>query len=66
MIENKPVARMLFKYGRVGQPIPTELYQAVADILAFVYRTHRLYFHDLKQRRAEFERTQSLEREGLD
>jgi flagellar biosynthetic protein FlhB len=63
MIENKPVARMLFKYGRVGQPIPTELYQAVADILAFVYRTHRLYFHDLKQRRAEFERTQSLERE---
>ena len=56
MIENKPVARMLFKYGRVGKPIPTELYQAVADILAFVYRTHRLYFHELKHRRAEFER----------
>ncbi len=58
MMENKPVARMLFKYGRVGQPIPAELYQAVADILAFVYRTHRLYFHELKQRRAEFERSQ--------
>ena len=64
MVENKPVARMLFKYGRVGQPIPTELYQAVADILAFVYRTHRLYFYDLKQRRAEFERNQALERES--
>jgi flagellar biosynthetic protein FlhB len=63
MIENKPVARMLFKYGRVGKPIPIELYQAVADILAFVYRTHRLYFHELKQRRAEFERAQRSEQE---
>jgi flagellar biosynthetic protein FlhB len=64
-IENKPVARMLFKYGRVGKPIPTELYQAVADILAFVYRTHRLYFHDLKHRRVGFERAQALEREPI-
>lgn len=63
MVENKPVARMLFKYGRVGKPIPTELYQAVADILAFVYRTHRLYFHELKRRRAEFERAQPTDRE---
>jgi flagellar biosynthetic protein FlhB len=52
MVENKPVARMLFKHGRVGQPIPAGLYQAVADILAFVYRTHRYYFHRLKERRA--------------
>jgi len=51
MVENKPVARMLFKHGKVGQPIPTGLYQAVADILAFVYRTHRYYFHKLKERR---------------
>jgi flagellar biosynthetic protein FlhB len=53
MVENKPVARLLFKAGRVGKPIPVELYQAVADILAFVYRTHRYYFHQLKTRRAE-------------
>ncbi len=53
MIENKPVARMLFKVGRVGKPVPVELYQAVADILAFVYKTHRYYFHRLKERRAE-------------
>ena len=53
MVENKPVARMLFKYGKVGKAIPLELYQAVAEILAFVYKTHRYYFHELKQRRAE-------------
>ena len=52
MVENKPVARMLFKHGKVGQPIPLGLYQAVADILAFVYKTHRYYFHKLKERRA--------------
>jgi len=52
MVENKPVARMLFKHGKVGQAIPVGLYQAVADILAFVYRTHRYYFHRLKERRA--------------
>lgn len=51
MVENKPVARLLFKAGRVGKPIPAQLYQAVADILAFVYRTHRYYFHRLKERR---------------
>ena len=52
MVENRPVARALFKYGRVGKAIPIELYQAVADILAFVYKTHRYYFHQLKVRRA--------------
>ena len=51
-VENKPVARMLFKHGKVGQAIPAGMYQAVADILAFVYRTHRYYFHKLKERRA--------------
>jgi len=50
-IENKPVARMLFKFGKVGEAIPAQLYQVVAEILGFVYRTHRLYFHELKRRR---------------
>ncbi|MFT3783270.1 MAG: EscU/YscU/HrcU family type III secretion system export apparatus switch protein [Nibricoccus sp.] len=53
MVENKPVARMLYALGRVDEPIPSELYQAVAEILAFVYRTHRYYFFRLKSRRAE-------------
>jgi flagellar biosynthetic protein FlhB len=38
VIENKPLARALLKAGRVGLPIPTELYVAVAEILAFVFR----------------------------
>jgi flagellar biosynthetic protein FlhB len=52
-VENKPVARMLFALGEVGEGIPQELYQAVAEILAVVYRTHRFYFHQLKTRRLE-------------
>jgi flagellar biosynthetic protein FlhB len=53
MVENKPVARLLFALGKVGEGIPPELYQAVAEILAVVYRTHRFYFHQLKTRRLE-------------
>lgn len=52
-VENKPVARLLFAMGKVGETIPAELYQAVAEILAVVYRTHRYYFHRLKTRRLE-------------
>lgn len=57
-IENKPVARLLYKIGKVGEPIPAQLYQAVAEILAFVYRTHRYYFHNLRARRAAAEAAQ--------
>jgi flagellar biosynthetic protein FlhB len=53
VVENKPVARMLFSLGQVGETIPADLYQAVASILAVVYRTHRYYFHRLKSRRLE-------------
>lgn len=53
VVENKPLARMLFSLGRVGETIPAELYQATAEILAVVYRTHRYYFHRLKSRRLE-------------
>ena len=52
-VENKPVARLLFAMGKVGETIPANLYQAVAEILAVVYRTHRYYFHRLKTRRLE-------------
>jgi flagellar biosynthetic protein FlhB len=53
MVENKPVARVLYSMGRVGEAIPPELYQAVAEILAVVYRTHRYYFFRLRARRLE-------------
>ncbi len=37
IVENKPLARTLFSTVDIGQPIPPEMYQAVAEILAFVY-----------------------------
>ncbi len=37
IMENKPLARMLYHNVDVGQAIPPELYQAVAEVLAFVY-----------------------------
>ena len=38
IVENKPLARLMFKYGKVGQEIPAQLYAAVAEVLAYVYR----------------------------
>lgn len=38
IVENKPLARTLFKSVDVGMEIPVELYKAVAEILAYVYR----------------------------
>ena len=38
IVENKPVARALYAACEVGDEIPPELYQAVADILIYVYR----------------------------
>ena len=52
MVENRPVARLLYATARVGEPIPSDLFHAVAGILAFVYRTHRYYFYRLPSRRA--------------
>ncbi len=38
IIENKPLARALAAQVRVGRPIPVDLYAAVAEVLAMVYR----------------------------
>lgn len=38
MIENVPIARSLYKTTDAGDPIPAELYQAVAEILALIYQ----------------------------
>jgi flagellar biosynthetic protein FlhB len=38
VVENPPLARALHASVRVDQSIPKELYQAVAQVLAFVYR----------------------------
>ena len=51
MVENKPLARTLYALGEVGEKIPVELYQVIAQILADVYQKHSYYFHRLKARR---------------
>ncbi len=38
IVENKPLARMLYSNVEVGAEIPAELYQSVAEVLAYVYR----------------------------
>ncbi|HSW31138.1 MAG TPA: EscU/YscU/HrcU family type III secretion system export apparatus switch protein [Longimicrobiales bacterium] len=38
LVENKPLARALLATAKVGHPIPVELFVAVAEILAWVYR----------------------------
>jgi flagellar biosynthetic protein FlhB len=38
LVENKPLAQALYKTVDLGQTIPSSLYRAVADILAYVYR----------------------------
>lgn len=37
IVENKPLARTLYENVAIGGAIPAELYQAVAEVLAFVY-----------------------------
>jgi flagellar biosynthetic protein FlhB len=39
IVENRPLARALYKAVPVGRAIPVSLYTAVAEILAFLYRT---------------------------
>ena len=39
IVENKPLARTLYATVDVGEEIPPELYQAVAEVLAMVYHT---------------------------
>jgi flagellar biosynthetic protein FlhB len=45
IIENKPLARMLFRHARVGGEIPASLYAAVAEVLAWVYRVNRYRYY---------------------
>ncbi len=38
IVENKPLARMLYANVEIGQEVPPELYQSVAEVLALVYK----------------------------
>ncbi|WP_442599515.1 flagellar biosynthesis protein FlhB [Neobacillus sp. D3-1R] len=38
-VENRPLARALYSQTEIGDAIPEEFFKAVAELLAFVYRT---------------------------
>jgi flagellar biosynthetic protein FlhB len=38
IVENPPLARALYKAVQVGSDVPVSLYQAVAEVLAFIWR----------------------------
>ena len=41
IVENVPLARTLYKTVKVGHAVPRNLYKAVAEVLAFVYKIRR-------------------------
>jgi flagellar biosynthetic protein FlhB len=45
IVENKPLARLMFKYGKVGGEVPAQLYAAVAEVLAWVYRVNAYRYY---------------------
>lgn len=43
IIEDKPLARALYKSVEVGDEIPDKLFQAVAQVLAYIYRLRSMH-----------------------
>ncbi len=43
IVENKPLARALNATAEIGDEIPGDLYQAVAEILAYIYRDSKKF-----------------------
>lgn len=41
IVENKPLARTLYDMVEIGDIIPPDLYQAVAEVLAYVYQMNK-------------------------
>jgi len=44
VIENKPLARTIYKTMKIGQVIPKDLFVAVAEVLSYVYRLKKKKF----------------------
>lgn len=40
-VENRPLARALYEQTEIGDTVPEELFKAVAEVLAYVYRLQR-------------------------
>jgi len=45
LVENKPLARLLFRHVPEGGEVPASLYAAVAEVLAWVYRINRYRYY---------------------
>ena len=60
VVENPPLARALYRSVEVGSAIPPALYQAVAEVLAFIYRLRQ---QSEASRKAAAETTSLTERE---
>ena len=45
ILENKELARNLYSLVEIGQEIPPELYQTVAELLAYIYKLKSNYAH---------------------
>jgi flagellar biosynthetic protein FlhB len=41
IVENEPLARSIYRTTKINQEVPSELYQAVAEVLAYVYKIKR-------------------------
>ena len=46
MVENRPLARALYAQVDIGQAIPDEFFQAVAEIIAYVYQAKSIFMKD--------------------
>lgn len=53
VMENKPLAQALYKTAEVGDSIPAQLYQAVAELLVVVYRAQAELREQERMRRAK-------------
>ena len=42
LVERADLARALYRTAEVGQVVPADLYQSVAEVLAYVYRLKNL------------------------
>jgi flagellar biosynthetic protein FlhB len=43
LVENKPLAQTLYKSVEIGEYIPADLYKAVAEILAYIYKARNAF-----------------------
>ena len=46
IVENKPLARTLYKTVKVGQEIPPSLYQAIIEIMKYIYKIRGKNYFD--------------------